>query len=378
MSGVPAVSDREKPRERLMSELAEARRRIADLEARVASRATAEESILHSEDLFHALVEQAADAFFLHDADARIIDVNRRACESLGYTREELLRLSVKDFDPAFDFGGLDAWQRMVPGRPETVERVHVRKDGTTFPVEVRLGVIESGGRRLFLALARDMTERKRIEESLARQAMLLRLSAEVAHAASSVVDPDELMHQVVELIRERFDLYYVGLFMVDRALTLHSQPGEWACLQAATGEAGRKMLNQRYRLKVGGNSMIGQCIADKTSRIALNTDREQVRFANPLLPETRSELALPLISHGEAIGALTIQSSVENAFSQEDIAVLEIMAGQIANTIENARLYKQTQAALEELETIHRSYIRQAWNRYLEGYPSMDNESEA
>jgi len=378
MRGIPAVSDTEKPMERLMSELAEARRRIADLEARLVSRETAEESTLHSEDLFQALVEQAADAFFLHDADARIIDVNRRACESLGYTREELLRLSVKDFDPAFDFGGLGAWQRMVPGKPETVERIHVRKDGTTFPVEVRLGVIESGGRRLFLALARDMTERKRIEEALARQAMLLRLGAEVAHAASSVVDPDELMRQVVELIRERFDLYYVGLFMVDRALTLHSQPGEWACLQAATGEAGRKMLTQRHRLRVGGDSMIGQCIADKTPRIALDIHREEVRFANPLLPETRSELALPLVSHGEAIGALTIQSSVENAFSQEDIAILEIMAAQIANSIENARLYKQTQAALEELEAIHRSYLQQSWNRYLGGQPAPDARSKA
>jgi len=198
-------------------------------------------TLTEGEELFRALVEQAADAFFLHDADARIIDVNRRACESLGYTREELLRLSVKDFDPAFDFAGLDAWERMVPGQPETVERVHVRKDGSTFPVEVRLGVVEVTGRRLFLALVRDMTEHKRVQETLERQAMLLRSIAEVAHKASSALDPSELMQQVVELIRERFGLYYVGLFLVEREPTLHTRPGEWAYLQAATGEAGQK-----------------------------------------------------------------------------------------------------------------------------------------
>jgi PAS domain S-box-containing protein len=335
-------------------------------------------TLTEGEELFRALVEQAADAFFLHDADARIIDVNRRACESLGYTREELLRLSVKDFDPAFDFAGLDAWERMVPGQPETVERVHVRKDGSTFPVEVRLGVVEVAGRRLFLALVRDMTEHKRVQATLERRAMLLRSIAEVAHKASSALDPSELMQQVVELIRERFGLYYVGLFLVEREPTLHTRPGEWAYLQAATGEAGQKMLRQGYGLKVGGNSMVGQCIARGTPCIAPHADEEKVRFANPLLPETRSELALPLISHGQVIGALTLQSSVENAFSEEDIAVLEIMAGQIANSLENARLYKQTRAALEELEAIHRSYLRQAWGRYLGEYPTMDNESEA
>jgi len=111
---------------------------------------------------------------------------------------------------------------------------------------------------------------------------------------------------------------------------------------------------------------MIGWCIANKRPRIALDTGEEAVRFENPLLPDTRSELALPLISRGEAIGALTIQSSQEAAFSEEDIAVLQIMAGQIANAIENARLYKQTQTALEELESTHRWYLQQEWSRYL------------
>jgi len=340
----------------------------------ITDRKLAEEARRESEERFRLLVEHAADAFFLHDADARILDVNRRACESLGYTREELLSLSVQDFDPSFDFGGLDAWQRMAPGEVETVERVHKRKDGTTFPVEVRLGVIESGERRLFLALVRDITERKQAEEALARRAMQLQTSAEVAHAASSIVNPDELIRQVVDLIRERFDLYYVGLFLVDQA---GLEPGQWAVLRAGTGEAGRKMLKAGYKLKVGSGSMVGHCIATGKPCIALDAEKAAVRLANPLLPDTRSELALPLISRGEAIGALTIQSSQEAAFGETDIAVLEIMAGQIANSIENARLYRKTQEALERLEAVHRSYVRQAWERYLGRSSAPDQKKD-
>jgi PAS domain S-box-containing protein len=326
----------------------------------------AEEARQESEERFRLLVEYAADAFFLYDADTKILEVNRRACESLGYTREELLGLSVQDFDPAFDSGARDRWKRLGPGEPETVERVHVRKDGTAFPVEVRLGAIQSGEQRLFLALVRDITERKRAEEALARRAIQLQTSAEVSQATSSILDPNELIQQVVDLIRERFDLYYVGLFLVEQIGALGGESGEWAVLRAGTGEAGRKMVKQQHKLKIGDQSMIGWCIANKQPRIALDVGEEAVRFENPLLPDTRSELALPLVSRGEAIGALSIQSSQEAAFSEEDIAVLQTMAGQIANSLENARLYKQTQAALEELETAHRSYLRREWGSFI------------
>jgi PAS domain S-box-containing protein len=332
----------------------------------ISERKLAEKGRQESEERFRLLIEHAADAFFLHDADTRIVDVNRRACESLGYTREELLELRVQDFDSAFDDRAQDNWSRLVPGKPETVERVHRRKDGITFPVEVRLGVIDSGEDRFFLALVRDISERKQAERMLARRAVQVQTGAEVAHAASGIIDPDELMRRVVELIRERFDLYYVGLFLVDQALRFYSQPGEWAYLRAGTGEAGEAMLNQEYRLRVGSQSMVGRCIAEAKPCVALDTRKEAHRLANPLLPDTRSELALPLVSRGQAIGALTIQSTEPGAFSAEDIAALEIMAGQIANSIENARLFKTTQEALEELKGIHGRYVRQEWSRYL------------
>jgi GAF domain-containing protein len=177
------------------------------------------------------------------------------------------------------------------------------------------------------------------ILEDLEKRALQLQTAADVSRVASSVLDPDALIQQVVNLVQERFDLYYVGLFLVD-------QMGEWAVLYAGTGEAGQRMLEQEHRLELGSESMIGWCISHQQARIALDVGEEAVRFENPFLPDTRSELALPLISRGEAMGALSIQSVQEAAFSNEDIAVLQTMADQLANAIQNARLFDTQQSA--------------------------------
>jgi signal transduction histidine kinase len=112
-------------------------------------------------------------------------------------------------------------------------------------------------------------------------------------------------------------------------------------------------MLEQGHKLEVGGESMIGLCIASQRAHIALDVGAEPVRFDNPLLPNTHSELALPLISRGQVIGAMTVQSDQEAAFTEVDIATLQTMADQVANAIENARLYAQVQQDIEELRKL-------------------------
>ncbi len=192
-------------------------------------------------------------------------------------------------------------------------------------------------------------------------RALLLQTASEVSRAVSSFLDPEDLIHQVVELARERFNLYYAGLFLVDQTGEWSGEPGKWAVLRAGTGAAGKAMLEQGHKLEIGGTSMIGWCIANKQARIALDVGAEAVRFDNPFLPQTRSELALPLISRGEILGALTIQSAQEAAFSQEDIAVLQTMADQLANAIANARLYEQAQKEIAERKRAEAALARQA-----------------
>ncbi|TEU15261.1 MAG: GAF domain-containing protein [Anaerolineales bacterium] len=192
----------------------------------------------------------------------------------------------------------------------------------------------------------RAEAEREGLLTALTHRNIQLQTAAEVSKSASTILDPEELMNQAVNLIQKRFDFYYVGLFLVDEV-------GEYAVLRSGTGEAGRKMLEADHRLAVGGESMIGWSVANAKARIALDVGKEAIRFDNPLLSGTRSEMALPLISHGQCIGALTVQSTEETAFSVEDITVLQTMADQVAIAIENARLYQEIVRRLKETEAL-------------------------
>lgn len=198
------------------------------------------------------------------------------------------------------------------------------------------------------------------LEQRVAERTRNLQAAAEVSHATTSILDPEQLLPQVVELVRERFNLYYVGLFLLD-------EEEKFAVLRAGTGEAGRQMLSRGHQLEVGGNSMIGQCVATGKADIQLDVGEAAVRFDNPLLPETRSEMALPLHSRGRVTGAMTVQSTMAEAFDETDIAVLQTMADQLANAIANADLYTAAQAALAEARATQRHYLVQAWAEYLQ-----------
>lgn len=215
--------------------------------------------------------------------------------------------------------------------------------------------------RDLLLELERRVAERTLELEHRATQ---IATGAEISYAASQVLDPDELLAHVAGLIRDQFNLYYVGIFMVD-------ENGQYAVLRAGTGEPGRIMVEGEHKLVVGGNSMVGWACAHGRARIALDVGQEAVRFANPLLPETRSEMALPLRSRQRVIGALDIQSKLAQAFDEKDITALQGMADQIAVALENARLFRQVQASLQEVERVNRLLTRGRWEAYLRTRPA-------
>ncbi len=205
-----------------------------------------------------------------------------------------------------------------------------------------------------------DITERKMAEEKLTganknleryttvleQRSGQLKVAAEVSRAASEILDPTQLGQQVVDLVCDRFHIYYAGLFLVD-------DKNEWAILTGASGEAGKKMLENGHKLKVGNTSMVGWSISNRQPRIALDVGEDSVQVINPLLTETRSELALPLITRGQTIGALNIQTNKKAAFGKEEISIFQTMAGQLANAILNARLYAQLQRELEDRKLI-------------------------
>jgi GAF domain-containing protein len=192
---------------------------------------------------------------------------------------------------------------------------------------------------------ARLHTQNQALLERTERHARLLEAASQVGRDVTSILDLDELLNKAVDIICDAYGFYYSGVFLTDEA-------GEWAVLRTGHGEPGQAMLDEEHRLKVGGHSMIGAATGQREARIALDVGEEPVRFDNPHLPETHSEMALPLIAHDEVIGAVTVQSTKEAAFSEDDITSLQAMADQLAVSISNAR-------ALEELEKAHQELVR-------------------
>jgi len=177
----------------------------------------------------------------------------------------------------------------------------------------------------------------------LERRHKLLETAARVGQMVTSILDMDDLLKHTVNIICSEFSLYYSGIFLV-------SEDKQWAVLRAGYALAGRKMMAENYRLPVDEKSMIGNSIIKQQAKIALDVAGEASRFKNPFLPDTRSEMALPLIVQTQALGALTVQSDQLNAFTADDIASLQAMADQIAIAINNAQLMFKLEAATTEL----------------------------
>jgi GAF domain-containing protein/CheY-like chemotaxis protein len=180
------------------------------------------------------------------------------------------------------------------------------------------------------------------------RHATLLKAAARAAKNITTILDPYDLLQRTVDIICDEFGFYYAGVFFLDDAK-------QYAVLKAGRGEAGREMIHAGHRLAVGGNSMIGACIANRQGRIALDVGAEAVFFENPHLPKTRSEMALPLVVGEDVIGALTVQSTEEAAFHDEDIAALQTMADQLAIAIQNSNLHRQAERRSRLLKAANR-----------------------
>lgn len=213
--------------------------------------------------------------------------------------------------------------------------------------------------RGLITGLEEQVAERTR---DLQQRATYLEAASEVSRAATSILEIEQLIWQAVNLIRERFGLYYVGLFTLDAA-------GEWAVLRAGTGAAGRAMLARGHRHRLGSRSMISWCIENAEARIALQAEADAVRQTTLELLETRSEAALPLRSRGRVLGALTVQHTQPDAFDAAAIAVLQTMADQLAVALDNAQLITTAQEALEATRRAYGETSQRGWQQSLSEY---------
>ena len=213
-----------------------------------------------------------------------------------------------------------------------------------------------------------DLTSRleQRVEERTAEleaanlqtseRAAQLQTITQLSEGIAQLQDLNDIFPTATRLISERFGFYHVGIFLVD-------QNHEYAILQAANSEGGKRMLDRRHRLKFG-IGVVGVAAQSGQPRIALDVGADAVFFDNPDLPNTRSEAALPLKSRGKTIGVLDVQSTEAGAFTHEDLQVLTTLANQVSISLENARLLTETRSALAQIQEVYNEYTRAEWSR--------------
>jgi len=193
------------------------------------------------------------------------------------------------------------------------------------------------------------------LEQQVKERTRQLAATNEVGRVASSILDPEQILSKVANLITEQFNYYYAAIYILD--------PSEkWAELREATGQAGNVLKQNRHRLEIAGRSMVATCVREKTPRISQNTAEEKQRFENPLLPYTRSEIALPLIIGDRVLGALDVQSTKSADFGIDVIETMQNMASQVAIALENARLFQEAQQSIQELRAIQKQYLLEGW----------------
>ena len=184
---------------------------------------------------------------------------------------------------------------------------------------------------------------RSALQHTLHRYTLQLETAAEVARTAISTLELGALLTTAVDLIGERFGLDYVAIYLLD-------EDNRYADLRAATGIHGRVRLSARHRLKAKGASTVGRCLASKQHVLVMARGDETDGSSPSWLPDTQSEIVLPLITHDDVIGALSAQSQRSGAFSSQDVTGFQIMCDQLANAIENARLFANAQQRAEDL----------------------------
>jgi GAF domain-containing protein/HAMP domain-containing protein len=201
--------------------------------------------------------------------------------------------------------------------------------------------------------------------QKLENRASQLTAVSVVARSATTMRDVNQLLPSIAEIISKQFGFYHVGIFLNDEAK-------QYAVLRATNSEGGAQMLAQGHRLKIGQVGIVGNVASTGKPRIALDTGDDAVFFNNPNLPETKSEMALPLKVGERIIGVLDVQSTEAKAFKPEDIEILSILADQVSIAIENANLFEDAQSVIQK-------FVETGWSRFMQqsslvGYQLVEN----
>jgi PAS domain S-box-containing protein len=295
-------------------------------------------------------IDRSDNAVFITDIEGTIQYANPAFEKVYGFTNEETIgktpRILKSGVVPDEQYKNF--WETLLQGGTVSGEIINKTKDGRLIPIAgTNSPILDEGGKTIgFLAVHQDITERKLSEETLKRRNDYLAASSEIGRLVTSTLDLNTIFSRTVNLISERFGFYYAAIYIIE-------DTGFNAILREATGEAGEKMKAQNYSIVVGSHSVVGKVAEGMEPMLVNDTDLEPLYVPNPYLLDTHSEVAIPLRIGARIVGVIDIQSTQVQAFTQDDLSVLQSLADQVAVAIDNARSYELSQQLIKDLREV-------------------------
>ncbi len=280
-------------------------------------------------------------------------------------TEGQTIRASQASANPAEHLQPATESQSAVEGEFVRDEDQEMMESGTSIIGDVEKFIAPDGNERWelvskiplrddagningLLKIGRDITDLKSTEQLAERRASQLLTASEIARDTSSgSQNINELLRRLVDLVRSRFGFYHSSIFLLDPL-------GQFAVLKESTGEAGEALKQKGHKLAVGSQSIIGQTTLLGEPVVVNDVTAAENYYPNPMLPETKSELGIPLINSGQVIGALDVQSIKRDAFSSEDVRILQVLSDQLAVAIQNSELFTKTESSLSRHRLLH------------------------
>ncbi|HEY9152969.1 MAG TPA: PAS domain S-box protein, partial [Anaerolineales bacterium] len=329
----------------------------------ITDRKRAEQALQDSEARYSAVVNQASDGVIILQNNACQF-VNQVLADMLGYTPEEM------QGTPFINYLAPES-RALVAGRvkarlageevPPVYEARLQRKDGTAFDAELSAGVIQYRGETADVGLIRDITERKQLAQQkqtmYERRGRQVQLSTQVSQSIAAATSLEELYQRVVTQVKEQFGYYHAQILRYDVAQNA-------VVLITGYGDIGAKMLAAGHRLPMG-EGLIGTAAVNGETVLRPALENDPDWHPNPLLPETKGEIAVPIKLGDNILGVLDIQSNVAGALDADDQLLLEGMCGQIATAIESTRLRQEMSERLDEVNHLYQSMSREGWKTY-------------
>jgi len=322
----------------------------------LSERKQAEKELRESESQLRILFEQmAVGVARIQTQTGRFAQINQKYCDIVGYSHEEMESLDFQSITHPQDLqADMDNMEQLKSGaiRDFTMEKRYIHKNGSIVWVALTVSPMWAAGAAhdFHIAIVQDISERKASEEMLVKRAQQLATVADVSASISANLEQEQLLQSVVDLSKERFGLYHAHIYLLDEA-------GTTLLLTVGAGEVGRQMVSEGWRILLDQKrSLIARAARKRIGVIANDVRQDSGFLSHPLLPNTRAEMAVPIIIGESLFGVLDVQANEVNHFTEDDVRIKTTLATQIAVAVQNARLFSEHKRVEDELRNTKES----------------------